>query len=83
MICYVICWNIIIKGNNDINIDGIFKLFFENMERRSIDNIFDKMVKIMLNYFCGLIYSFLVRWIVRFCYLVGYLIMYMIILKMF
>lgn len=82
MICYLICWNIIIKGNNDINIDGIFKLFFESMERRSIDNIFDKMVKIMLNYFCGLIYSFLVSWIVRFCYLVGYLIMYMIILKM-
>lgn len=83
MTSYVICWNIITKGNNDTNIDGIFKLFPENMERRSIDNTFDKTAKTMLNHLCGPIYSLLASWNARFCYLVGHSIMYTIILKMF
>lgn len=82
MTCYVICWNIITKGNNDTNIDGIFKLFPENMERKSIDNTFDKTAKTMLNHLCGPIYSLLARWTARFCYLVRHSIMYTIILKM-
>lgn len=49
MTCYVICWNIITKGNTGTNVHGIFKLFPENTGKGMvINNIIDKTAKTML-----------------------------------